>query len=342
MPYTAELAAKVNVTKACEVLGITRSRYYRCQQPDEVKASHQTTAEVVKKAHPKALSPAEEQEVLTELNSARFADKSPYEVYGTLLDEDGRYLCSISTMYRILAKHGQNSPRGRQRAPGHYQKPELLAEAPNQVWSWDITKLRGPQKWTYYYLYVILDIFSRFVVGWLIAPRESAQLAQELMASCYLQQGVQSEQLVIHADRGSAMKSKVVVQLLADLGVTKTHSRPYTANDNPFSEAQFKTAKYRPDYPQRFGSIQDARAWARSFFHWYNHEHRHTSLALMTPALVHAGQTVHVTQKRQKVLLAAYTTHPERFVSGPPRPPTVPTAVWINPPQPNKEKETPT
>jgi putative transposase len=286
----------------------------------------------VRQPHPRALTEAEETVVRNLLNSDRFQDRSPYEVYGTLLDEDGRYLCSIRTMYRILEKYGETSPRGRQRARTHYQKPELLATAPNQVWSWDITKLKGPQKWTYYYLYVMLDIFSRYVVGWLIAASEAAAIAQELMATACLQQGIARDQLTIHADRGGPMKSKAVAQLLSDLGVTKTHARPYTSNDNPFSEAQFKTVKYRPDYPEQFGSLQDARAWARPFFHWYNHQHRHTALALMTPAMVHAGRGAQIMQQRQQLLAAAYQAHPERFVRGQPQPGVLPQAVWINPP----------
>ena len=254
-------------------------------------------------------------------------------MYGTLLDEEGQYLCSVRTMYRLLAEQGQNSPRGRQRVPGNYVKPELLATRPNEVWSWDITKLKGPEKWSYYYLYVMLDIFSRYVTGWLIASRESAALAQELIASSCLQQGIAPAQLTIHADRGGPMKAKAVAHLLADLGVNKSHSRPYTSDDNPFSEAQFRTLKYRPDFPDRFGSLQDARSWARRFFYWYNQEHRHTSLALLTPAMVHGGRAEAVLQQRQQVLSTAYLANPERFVRGQPVPGQLPSAVWINPPQ---------
>lgn len=216
-----------------------------------------------------------------------------------------------------------------------YTKPELLATGPNQLWSWDLTKLRGPVKWTYYHLYTILDVFSRYVVGWLIAERESARLAKQLIAETCTKQGIESDQLTLHADRGSSMTSKTVALLLADLGVTKTHSRPHVSNDNPYSESQFKTMKYRPTYPDRFGSIQDARAWARAFFHWYNQEHHHSGLGLLTPATVHYGQAQAVIDQRQQVLRAAYAAHPERFVRGEPKPPSVPTEVWINRPSPS-------
>jgi putative transposase len=214
-----------------------------------------------------------------------------------------------------------------------YSKPELLATGPNQLWSWDITKLRGPAKWSYYYLYTILDVFSRYVPGWMIADRELARLAEELITATCEKQGIQPGQLTLHADRGSSMSSKPVALLLADLGVTKTHSRPYVSNDNPYSESQFKTMKYRPDFPDRFGCIEDARAWARPFFQWYNHDHHHSALGLMTPATVHFGQAQQVTDQRQQVLQVAYAAHPERFVGGEPKPPCLPEEVWINRPQ---------
>ncbi len=330
MPYAQEMAAQVPVSRVCEVLALSRSRYYRYQKlPTAVEPA---VSKPERKRHPRALTEAEEMAVRNILHSERFQDLSPYEVYGTLLDEEGRYLCSVRTMYRILNKYDETTPRGRQRPRRHYSKPELLATAPNRVWSWDITRLKGPQKWTYFYLYVMLDIFSRYVVGWLIAPSESAAMAKELLASACLQQGIAPDQLTIHADRGGPMTAKAVAHLLSDLGVTKTHTRPYTSNHNPFSEAHFKTVKYRPDFPDRFGSLQDARAWARPFFDWYNHQHRHTALALMTPAMVHAGRDAQVIQQRQRILDAAYQAHPERFVRGQPRPGVLPTAVWINPP----------
>lgn len=338
MPYAQEMAQAVPVSSVCQTLALSRSRYYRYQQPTGGKTEKSSLEKPARKRHPRALSESEEGAVRHLLNSDRFQDMSPYEVYGTLLDEDGCYLCSVRTMYRILRKYGETTPRGRQRARTHYNKPELLATAPNQVWSWDITRLKGPRKWTYYYLYVMLDIFSRYVVGWLIAGRESAAMAKEMLATACLQQGIVKDVLTIHADRGGPMKSKAVAHLLSDLGVTKTHARPYTSNDNPFSEAQFKTVKYRPDYPERFGSLQDARAWARPFFHWYNHRHRHSALALMTPAMVHTGQGKQVMQQRQQVLNAAYQAYPERFVRGQPQPGVLPEAVWINPPSSHEDE----
>jgi putative transposase len=270
------------------------------------------------------------------LNSERFQDLAPREVYATLLDE-GQYLCHWRTMYRILAEHDEVRERRNQLSHPSYQKPELLATGPNQVWSWDITKLLGPVKWTYYYLYVVLDIFSRYVVGWLIAEQESASLARELVGQTCVKQGIQPEQLTLHADRGSPMIAKSLALLLADLGVTKNHSRPQVSDDNPYSESQFKTMKYRPDYPERFGSMLAARSWARSFFGWYNQEHHHSALGLMTPADVHLGRAAQIRQQRQQVLQLAYEQHPERFVQGLPQPPALPDAVWINPPHRSRE-----
>jgi putative transposase len=282
---------------------------------------------------PRTLSAAEEATVRQILHSDRFMDSSPYQVYGTLLDE-GHYYCSIATMYRLLRAEGEQHERRRHQVHPAYTKPELLATAPNQLWTWDITKLRSPVKWHYYYLYVLLDAFSRYVVGWLIAERESAQLAEELIAASCQQQNIQRDQLTIHSDRGGPMTAKSLALFLTDLGVAQSHSRPYTSNDNPFSEAQFKTLKYRPDYPDRFGSLADARTWANPFFAWYNHQHRHTALGLLTPATVHQGLAQQYHQQRQQVLQAAYARHPERFIKGQPLPPALPTAVWINPPKP--------
>ena len=270
--------------------------------------------------------------MLNILHTEQFVDKAPTEVYATLLDE-GTYHCSVRTMYRILAEAGEVRERRNQARHPKYQAPELLATAPNQVWSWDITKLRGPVKWAYYYLYVILDIFSRFVVGWMIAYRESAALAKRLIAETCEKENIQPGQLTIHADRGSSMKSKTVAFLLANLGVTKSHSRPYVSDDNPYSESQFKTLKYRPDFPARFGSIQDARSFCREFFPWYNREHRHSGIGLMTPAMVHYGKAEQVSNQRQVVLASAFDNHPERFVRGMPMPPSLPEAAWINKPK---------
>lgn len=320
-----QLAEQTSTQEACRHLAYPRSSYYRQQQEKPVREPQGATPS------PRALPPAEREAVRTMLNSERFADSSPRQVYGTLLDE-GEYLCSVSTMYRILRENAEVRERRNQKRHPAYKKPELVATAPNQVWSWDITKLRGPVPHVYYYLYTILDIFSRYVVGYLIAQRELASLARQLVADSCAKQGIEPDQLILHADRGSSMTSKTLALLLADLGVGKSHSRPYTSDDNPFSEAQFKTMKYRPDYPDRFGSLHHARAWARPFFHWYNHEHRHTSLGLMTPATVHDGQAAQLRVKRQAVLTAAFEKYPERFVQGQPVAPKLPTAVWINPP----------
>jgi putative transposase len=284
------------------------------------------------------------------LNSERFQDCSPAAINAALLDE-GQYLCSTRTMYRILLADGATRERRDQLTHPQYQKPELLATAPNQLWSWDITKLRGPAKWTYFYLYVILDVFSRYVVGWMVAPRESAELASRLMVSglpvgeCFAliaesceKQNIEPNQLGLHADRGSAMRSKPVALLLADLSVTKTHSRPYTSNDNPFSESQFRTMKYRPAFPDRFGCIQDSRAFCQTFFPWYNDDHRHSGIGMMTPAMVHYGLASEVRENRQSVLDDAYRLHPERFVGEPPRPHLLPKQVWINKPPNSEEK----
>ena len=275
------------------------------------------------------------------LNSPRFQDQAPRQVYATLLDE-GTYLCSWSTMYRILRTHNEVRERRNQLRHPAYVKPELLATAPRQLWSWDITKLKGAQPWTYYYLYVIMDVFSRYVVGWMVMEREAAMLAEALIAETCAKEGILADQLTLHADRGSSMSSKTVAQLLADLGVTKTHSRPHVSNDNPYSEAQFKTLKYRPDYPKRFGSVEDARAWTRAFVTWYNEHHHHSGLGLLTPAVVHRGQATDVQSKRQAVLVAAQAVHPERFVRGTPRVPALATAVWINAPATWNEHATPT
>lgn len=323
MQTAEELSKKLGKRTACTVLGVPRSSLYRAQKPGRVQASP--------KAFPRALSQPEKDAVRQELNSERFQNFAPREVYATLMDE-GRYLCSWRSMYRILDENQEVRERRDQLRHPNYTKPELLATAPNQLWSWDITKLLGPSKWTYFYLYVILDVFSRYVVGWMIAERESAALAEELIAQTCVRQGIQRGQLTVHADRGSAMTSQPVALLLADLGVTKTHSRPHVSNDNPYSEAQFKTMKYRPDYPTRFGCLQDARAWAAEFFDWYNREHHHTGLALLTPADVHFRRAEHIQQKRQAVLQAAYEKTPERFVKGAPHPIQLPKAVWINPP----------
>lgn len=277
--------------------------------------------------------------MLDVLHSDRFVDKAPAEIYATLLDE-GTYLCSIRTMYRVLSAAHEVRERRKQLRHPDYKKPQLLATGANQVWSWDITKLLGPAKWTYYYLYVILDIFSRYVVGWMLASRESSQLAQRLIRETIEKQEVPPHELVIHSDRGPSMKSHGVAQLLATLGVTKSHSRPHVSNDNPFSESQFKTLKYRPGFPDRFGSQEHALAFCREFFPWYNYEHYHSAIGLMTPAMVHCGRVKNILRQRQQILDAAFAAHPERFVRGRPSPCAAPSQVWINPPASNTTQQT--
>ncbi len=315
------------VAPVCEALGVSRSTWYRRRE-----RQRRTEPPPPKRKPPRALSEEERKTVLDTLNSPEFVDKAPAEVYATLLERE-TYLCSERTMYRVLADHDEVRERRDQLRHPDYSKPELLATGPNQVWSWDITKLKGPKKWNYYHLYVIIDIFSRCVVGWLLAERESAGLAERLIEETAAKQGIEPGQLTLHADRGTAMKSKTVGQLLADLGITKTHSRPYTSCDNPFSESQFKTTKYCPQFPKRFDSMQDALSFCRMFFPWYNEEHHHSGIGLYTPADVHYGRAEGKRELRQATLDAAYAAHPERFPSGRPRAPSPPTEVWINGPK---------
>jgi putative transposase len=326
MSAVQQLAPLVGRLAACRALSVPRASWYRSLRPTASLATP-----VARPTPARALQPAERQTVLDHLHSGRFLDKAPSEAYATLLDE-GTYLCSVRSMYRILGDNGEVKERRDQLRHPQYTKPELLATAPNQVWSWDITKLLGPAKWTYFYLYVILDIFSRYVVGWMVAERETAELAKRLIADTCDKQLVVSGQLTIHADRGTSMTSKPVALLMADLGVTKTHSRPHVSNDNPYSESQFKTLKYRPEFPARFGSMQDVRAFCQRFFPWYNTEHHHSGIALLTPEVLHYGQAEDVIRRRQEVLKRAYTRNPERFVRASPKPQPQPTAVWINQP----------
>ena len=324
MDAAEDLGRVVGTAPACAALTVNRASLYRRRRgPTETSRRHPTPQ--------RALSITERQVVCGVLHEERFVDKAPAQVYAILLDEHV-YHCSIRTMYRILAAQEEVRERRNQLRHPNYQKPELLATAPNQVWSWDITKLLGPVKWTYYYLYVILDIFSRYVVGWMLALQESARLAKRLIAETSAKQRVEPGQLTIHADRGTSMKSQGVAVLLASLGITKTHSRPHVSNDNPYSEAQFKTIKYCPEFPDRFGSYRDSLAFCHAFFRYYNHEHRHSGIGLMTPYAVHHGLAPQITAARQDTLLAVYARHPERFVCKPPRPPILPEAAWINPP----------
>jgi putative transposase len=329
MTACQQLAPEVGIAAACRSMEVSRATFYRrlCQAERPLRAAQPRPKPV------RALSDEERGKVVEILHQERFMDKAPATVYATLLDE-GTYLCSPRTMYRILGKEGEVRERRDQLRHPHYSAPQLLATGPNQVWSWDITKLLGPVKWSYFYLFVILDLFSRYVVGWMLAHRESAVLAERLIRETCEKQNIESGQLTIHADRGSSMTSKPVALLMADLGIRKTHSRPHVSDDNPYSESQFKTLKYHPTFPERFGSIEDARAFCQQFFPWYNTEHRHSGIGLLTPATVHHGKDAIVTNQRQLVLTAAFSNHPERFVRGAPRSPRVPDAVWINKPKP--------
>ena len=318
-----DLAQKIGLKSACEALNVSRSRVYRSRQPKSASPPRQTP--------PNALSAEEKIVVRDTLNSPRFMDLPPRQVYATLLDEE-KYLCHWRTMYRILSAHGEVRERRNLRQHPVYKKPELLADAPNQVWSWDITHLRGPVTWSGYKLYTVLDIFSRYVVGWMIAERETSELARQLIAETARKQGIQTDQLILHSDNGAPMTGKPLSQLLVDLGITRSHSRPHTSDDNPFSEAQFKTMKYRPDYPNRFVDIEDARQWARGFFAWYNEQHYHSGLNLLTPSSVHYGEAELIRAQRQAVMNTAYATNPARFSRGITAVRGAPAQVWINPP----------
>jgi putative transposase len=328
MQTVTEMAPRLGVALTCAALALPRSTYYRGQQPRPEPKPRPTPA--------RALPPEERAQVLATLHELRFVDLAPAEVYATLLDEDC-YLCSERTFYRVLAENAEVRERRNQLRHPHYAAPELLATRPNELWSWDITKLLGPQKWSYFYLYVVLDVFSRYVVGWMLAEREYAPLAEKLIAESCERQGIAPGQLTVHADRGAAMRSKPVALLLADLGVTKSHSRPHVPNDNPYSEAQFKTMKYRPGFPDRFGSLEHGRSFGGDFFPWYNNEHHHVGLGLFTPHDVHYGLAEAKREKRALVLADAFAKNPERFPNGLPSPRQLPSAAWINPPKPRVE-----
>lgn len=328
MTAAVELSKEIGVQPACEVLGIPRATFYRARNPKGPRGP---------RPRPKrALSEAERQAVLDVCHSERFVDRAPGEIQATLMDE-GAYLCSRRTMYRILAEAGEVKERRDQARHPAYVKPELCAAAPNQVWSWDITDLKGPVRGSRFKLYVCIDLFSRLVVGWTVLEKEDADLAKAFLEECFTRYGIPPGQTTLHADRGSAMTSKPVGFLLADLGITKSHSRPHVSDDNPYSEAQFKTLKYHPSFPERFGSIEDARSFCRRFFHWYNHHHRHSGIGMMTPASVHSGRAQAIHTARQAVLDRAYQAHPERFPKGRPKPPELPGPAWIN--RPEKEEK---
>lgn len=329
MGAALDLSTDIGKKSSCSAFQIPRASFYRFHAP----------IIPIKKQQPKshiALSCNENQTILDILHSEQYQDKAPYQVYASLLDH-GIYYCSIRTMYRLLKKeHGSVKERRRQVTRPRYEKPELLATTPNQVWSWDITKLKSVTKWTYFYLYVIMDIFSRYVVGWMVAHREKTALAKRLIQETCQKQQINKDQLGLHADRGASMKSKGVAHLLVDLGVTKTHSRPHVSNDNPYSEAQFKTLKYCPKFPSRFGSIEDARVFCQDFFGYYNKKHHHSGIGLVTPEQLHYGMAQDVYDQRCTILKNAFERNPERFRGKKPLPPALPEAAWINKPKQEK------
>lgn len=324
----AELVPVVGTKEACRVLGEARARHYRRHRRTPAPPRPERRAS----PQPRALSDEERTELRETLNSEAFCDTAPASVYAKLLDE-GRYLGSVSTMYRVLRAHTEVKERRRQATHPAHKKPELVARGPKEIWSWDITKLLGPEKWTYFYLYVVIDIYSRYVVGWMLARAENATLAKALLRETLDKHDIGEDQLTLHSDRGSPMTAKPFVFLMADLGVTRSYSRPHTSNDNPYSESHFRTAKYRPDFPDRFGSYEDAHAWCSRFFAWYNDEHRHSGIGYHTPADVHFGRAQGARDRRAVVLAHAYAVHPERFVRKAPEPPALPTVAWINEPK---------
>jgi putative transposase len=326
MDAVKELAPTVGIQQACAALGVPRSSFYRSLRAPRIRPK------VPRKASPRALTAAERAVLHDYLHSERFVDQAPRTIYATLLDE-GIRICHWRTMYRILRADSATRERRAIRRRPVYTKPELLATAPRQVWSWDITFLRGPVPGVHYQLYLVLDIFSRMVVGWLVADREDAALAERVITDACMREQIAPQQLILHADRGASMRSQTLADMLEDLGITRSHSRPTVSNDNPYSEAQFKTMKYCPTYPDRFASQQDADAWVQQFVTWYNTEHRHSGIGFLTPQMLHTGQAHQVTADRQTILDAAYAAHPERFPRGHPTAPTVPTQAWINAPQ---------
>jgi putative transposase len=331
MVLAIELAPSVGIALACRALGVARAGFYRRQKPTILPVPAKD-----RNPSPRALNVTERRDVLDLLNSKEFVDRAPAQVHAALLDQ-GIYHCSTRTMYRILHDNQEVRERRDQLQHPHYHKPELIASGPRQVWSWDITLLPGPGKGSRYHLYVILDIFSRYAVGWLLAHRECSELASRLIRETCEKQDVNSEQLTIHSDRGPAMKSHTVAQLLAALGVVKSHSRPHISNDNPFSESQFKTFKYQPDFPDRFASYDEALAYCTQFFDWYNNHHYHSGLSMLTPASVHYGTDAGIVANRRRILEAAYAAHPERFVNGLPTQKIAPETVWINRPDGSPE-----
>lgn len=321
----SQIGPLLGTKAACTAIGRPRASHYRRLAPKRA------TPRPPRPAPANKLGEAEVELVLATLNSERFADSSPTQAYYVLLDE-GAYIASVSTFYRVLRERGLSRERRRQASHPPRVRPELVARRPNVVWSWDITKLKGPRRGEYYDLYVVLDIFSRYVVAWCVAPAESGELAKELIAAAVARHRVPPGQLSVHADRGSAMTSKPVIELYTFLGITRSYSRPHVSNDNPYSEAAFKTLKYFPAFPERFGSVEDARSFCAFFFNYYNHEHRHSGVAYHTPASVHYGTATEVRAKRAETLAAAYAANPARFRHREPEPPELPTVAWINDP----------
>ncbi len=330
MAAAEQLGRATDMVSACRALNVPRASLYRARKPPRNQQPS--------KKPPRALSEAEEQRVLSTLGAPHFVDKAPASVYAELVDS-GTYLCSVRTMYRILTRHKLVRERRNQLRHPKYAPPELLAERPNQLWSWDITKLKGTRPYEYYFLYTMIDVYSRCVVGWLVMERESSDLARLLIAHACNAQSIEPNMLTIHADNGAAMIAKPVAWMLESMGIAKTHSRPHVSNDNPFIESHFKTLKYRPTFPKQFGCMEDARDFLRDFYQWYNHEHRHSGIAYLTPAEVHGGKAKDCLSKRGATLCTAFMAHPERFVKGCPRAPTLPESVWINPPKTKRAEQ---
>ena len=320
-----ELQPLLGTAAACRASGRSRATHYRRLAPPVLGPSRPRSSPA------NALSNEEVAELLCVLRSPRFCDLSPAQIWAILLDE-GTYLASISTMYRVLRANGEVKERRAQATHPTRARPELMADRPNMCWSWDITKLRGPDRGVWFDCYVAIDIFSRYVVGWMVASTENAELAEEFIAKAVTDQGIAKGTLTIHADRGTSMTSKGVAELLSDLNIKRTHSRPHVSNDNPYSEAVNKTLKYCPAFPARFGSIEDARAFGELFFNYYNHEHRHSGIGLHTPASVHYGTATEIRAQRVATLDAAYAANPRRFCGRRPTPPKLPTVAWINNP----------
>ena len=335
MMAAQELAGATGITAACRALAVPRATYYRRQLPVAEPKPRSP-----RPLNHRRISDEERVNIRAVLNSESFMDKAPEQVFAILCEQD-KYLASVRTMYRVLAEAKQvRERRNRRRHPVHTM-PRLVAKGPNEVWSWDITKLKGPVKGLWFMLYVVLDIFSRYVVGWLLAERENAKLAQHLLRETMCKQGIEPGQLTVHQDRGSPMRAKSTRQLLDDLGATQSYSRPRVSNDNPFSESHFGTLKQRPELPERLGSEQHGRQVIRELYRWYNHEHHHSGIVMLTPSQVHHGLADKVLAQRHAVRLAAFEAHPERFINGPPRLETLPEEVWINPPADDPSAEMP-